>query len=57
MCRDRVEIRGFGSFTLKEIEHRIGRNPKNRQKTPAQEKLKTVLRTGKELKSRVNEGY
>jgi integration host factor subunit beta len=57
VCRDRAEIRGFGSFTVKEIEHRIGRNPKNRQKTPAQEKLKTVLRTGKELKSRVNEGY
>jgi integration host factor subunit beta len=52
-----VEIRGFGSFTVKAIEHRIGRNPKNRQKTPAQEKLKTVFRTGKELKSRVNEGY
>jgi len=55
--RDRVEIRGFGSCTVKEIEYRIGRNPKNKQKTPAQEKLKTVLRTGKELKSRVNEGH
>ena len=57
MFRDRVEIRGFGSCTVKEIEYRIGRNPKNKQKTPAQEKLKTVLRTSKELKSRVNEGH
>jgi len=53
---DRVEIRGFGSFNTKEIEARVGRNPKNGQKIPVEGKLKPVFRTGRELKKRVNEG-
>ena len=53
---DRVEIRGFGSFNTKEIEARVGRNPKSGQKIPVEGKLKPVFRTGRELKKRVNEG-
>ena len=52
---DRVEIRGFGSFNTKKFEARVGRNPKNRQKVPVEEKLKPVFRAGKELKLRINQ--
>ena len=45
----RVEIRGFGSFNTKEIEARVGRNPKNGQKIPVEEKIKPVFKAGKEL--------
>ena len=52
---DRVEIRGFGSFNTKKFEARVGRNPKNGQKVPVEEKLKPVFRAGKELKLRINQ--
>ena len=53
---DRVEIRGFGSFNTKEIEARVGRNPKSGQKIPVEEKIKPVFKAGRELRKRINEG-
>ena len=51
---DRIEIRGFGSFVLKEYEGYIGRNPKTGAKVKVPPKKLPVFRTGKDLKERVN---
>ncbi|MGK5095351.1 HU family DNA-binding protein [Deltaproteobacteria bacterium TL4] len=51
---DRVEIRGFGSFVLKEYEGYTGRNPKTGAKVKVPPKKLPVFRTGKDLKERVD---
>jgi len=52
---DRVEIRGFGSFFVKNYEGYTARNPKTGAKVEAQPKKLPVFRTGKELKEMVDE--
>ena len=52
---DRVEIRGFGSFDIKDYEEYMGRNPKTGEKVYVSPKRLPVFRTGKDLKKRVNE--
>jgi integration host factor subunit beta len=49
-----IEIRGFGSFTVKEYEAYEGRNPKSGEKIKVQPKKLPVFKVGKELKERVN---
>lgn len=51
---DKVEIRGFGSFTLKNYKGYSGRNPKTGEKVDVKPKNLPVFRTGKDLRSRVN---
>ncbi|HAF89151.1 MAG TPA: integration host factor subunit beta [Deltaproteobacteria bacterium] len=51
---DKVEIRGFGSFTLKNYKGYSGRNPKTGEKVDVKAKKLPVFRTGKDLRSRVN---
>ena len=51
---DKVEIRGFGSFTLKKYKGYTGRNPKTGEKVEVKPKQLPVFRTGKDLRSRVN---
>tara|TARA_Y100001970_G_C14051364_1_gene759104 strand:- start:241 stop:522 length:282 start_codon:yes stop_codon:yes gene_type:complete len=51
---DKVEIRGFGSFTLKKYKGYFGRNPKTGEKVEVKPKQLPVFRTGKDLRSRVN---
>jgi len=51
---DKVEIRGFGSFTLKKYQGYIGRNPKTGETVEVKPKQLPVFRTGKDLRSRVN---
>lgn len=51
---DRVEIRGFGSFKIKEYEGYSGRNPKTGQKVVVIPKKLPFFRAGKELKDYVN---
>jgi len=51
---DKVEIRGFGSFTLKKYKGYIGRNPKTGETVEVKPKKLPVFRTGKDLRSRVN---
>jgi integration host factor subunit beta len=51
---DRIEIRGFGSFTVKEYEGYTGRNPKTGQKIAVEEKRLPFFKAGKELKDKVN---
>ena len=52
---DKVEIRGFGSFTLKKYKGYIGRNPKTGETAEVKPKQLPVFRTGKDLRSRVNQ--
>ena len=50
----RIEIRGFGSFSLNKRPARIGRNPKTAEKVHISEKLVPHFKAGKELRSRVD---
>lgn len=52
---DRIEIRGFGSFTVKEYKGYTGRNPKTGQKIAVDEKRLPFFKAGKELKDNVND--
>lgn len=52
---DRVEIRGFGSFKIKEYGAYAGRNPRTGEKVEVQPKRLPFFRAGKELKEFLNE--
>jgi len=52
----RIEIRGFGSFVVKEYQSYQGRNPKTGEIIPVNPKRGLLFRTGKELRDRVNRG-
>lgn len=51
---DRIEIRGFGSFSLHYRAPRVGRNPKTGDKVELQGKYVPHFKPGKELRDRVN---
>jgi integration host factor subunit beta len=51
---DRVEIRGFGSFKVKEYRGYRGRNPRTGTPIEVKEKRLPFFKVGKELKSRVS---
>jgi len=51
---DRVEIRGFGSFTVRERDAREARNPKSGAIVQIPTKKTPFFKTGKELRERVN---
>jgi integration host factor beta subunit len=51
---DKVEIRGFGSFTVRERDSREARNPKNGEIVKIPAKKTPFFKTGKELRERVN---
>jgi integration host factor subunit beta len=51
---DRVEIRGFGSFTIREREAREARNPKSGDVVRIPAKKTPFFKTGKELREKVN---
>lgn len=50
----RIEIRGFGSFSLNYRPPRIGRNPKTGDKVTVPEKYVPHFKAGKELRERVD---
>lgn len=50
----RIEIRGFGSFTLNHRPSRIGRNPKSGESVMVPEKFVPHFKAGKELRERVD---
>jgi len=52
---DRIEIRGFGSFMVKEYKGYTGRNPKTGEKITVTEKRLPFFKTGKELREHVDE--
>lgn len=51
---DRVEIRGFGSFKVKDYQGYNGRNPKTGQSVQVSPKRLPFFRPGKELKDHLN---
>jgi integration host factor subunit beta len=51
---EKVEIRGFGSFKVKEREGRTGRNPKSGESIFIEPKRVPFFKAGKELKERVD---
>ncbi len=53
----RIEIRGFGSFSLRYRGPRPGRNPKTGQKLHLSEKCAPHFKAGKELRERVNASF
>jgi integration host factor subunit beta len=51
---DRIEIRGFGSFVVKQRQAREGRNPKTGAVVPVDAKRVPFFKVGKELRLRVD---
>ena len=51
---DRVELRGFGAFSVKHRPARIGRNPRTGEKVQVEEKHTPFFKTGKEMRERMN---
>jgi integration host factor subunit beta len=51
---EKVELRGFGSFRLRERASRQGRNPKTGEKVFVPAKKVPYFKPGKELKERIN---
>ena len=51
---DRIEIRGFGSFEMREYKTYTGRNPKTGMKIEVKPKSSTYFKVGKELRERIN---
>ena len=54
LAGDRVEIRGFGSFSVKERPARAGRNPRTGAPVSVSAKGALVFKAGKEMRERVN---
>ena len=54
---DRVELRGFGAFSVKLREARTARNPRTGEMVDVPEKRVPFFRAGKELRERLNAGY
>ena len=52
---DRVELRGFGAFSVKKREARAARNPRTGETLSISEKVIPVFKTGKEMRARLNE--
>ncbi len=50
---ERIEIRGFGSFTLRSRKPRMGRNPKTGEPVPLGAKFAPHFKPGKDLKEKV----
>ena len=53
---DRVELRGFGAFSVKRREARQGRNPRTGDAVTVEEKYVPFFKTGKLLRDRLNGG-
>ncbi len=51
---ERVELRGFGAFSVKHRPARLARNPKTGAQVPVGEKYVPAFKTGKELRQRLN---
>ena len=51
---DRVELRGFGAFSVKKRDARLGRNPRTGEAVQVDEKHVPFFKTGKLLRDRLN---
>jgi integration host factor, beta subunit len=52
---DRVELRGFGAFSVKHRDARVGRNPRTGAHVSVNEKSVPFFKTGKEMRERLNQ--
>jgi integration host factor subunit beta len=52
----RVELRGFGAFSVKKRDARQGRNPRTGDSVEVEEKFVPFFKTGKLLRERLNQG-
>lgn len=52
---DRVELRGFGAFSTRARQARIGRNPRTGGTVQVEEKVVPYFKTGKDLRARLNQ--
>ncbi len=52
---DRVELRGFGAFSVKQRDSRVGRNPRTGAAVQVAEKHIPFFKTGKLLRERMND--
>lgn len=53
-CGDRVELRGFGAFSVKRRDARTGRNPRTGESVEVDEKFVPFFKTGKQLRESLN---
>ncbi len=51
---DRVELRGFGAFSVKKRDSRVGRNPRTGEAVDVDQKYIPFFKTGKLLRDRLN---
>jgi integration host factor subunit beta len=51
---DRVELRGFGAFSIRRRSARVGRNPRTGEEVQVPDKAVPYFKTGKELRERLN---
>ena len=51
---DRVELRGFGAFSVRQRNSRVGRNPRTGEEVKVPDKAVPYFKTGKELRERLN---
>jgi integration host factor beta subunit len=51
---ERIEIRGFGNFTIRERKPRLGRNPKSGAEVKLEKRKVPFFKTGKELREMIN---
>ena len=52
----RVELRGFGAFSVRKRDSRMGRNPRTGESVQVEEKHVPFFKAGKELRARLNNG-
>lgn len=53
---DRVELRGFGAFSVKHRDARVGRNPRTGEQVEVEAKRLPFFKTGKALREDLNKG-
>ena len=53
---DRVELRGFGAFSVKQRDARVGRNPRTGDAVSVAAKRVPYFKTGKQLREKLNHG-
>lgn len=54
---ERVELRGFGAFSVRHRSSRIGRNPRTGEEVKVPDKAVPYFKTGKDLRERLNDEY
>ena len=54
LTNERIELRGFGSFSIRNYDARVGRNPRTGEKVQVPPRKSVHFKVGKELKQRVD---